>query len=513
MNTPLQQKLAAINQNQWQWLFTFVSIFVAWRVIYIQQGWINDDSVLYFEVARLFSLGHWKEGFALYNWPLYPAIIAIVHQATNIAIQRVAQILDILFFSMTTFSFISLIRLAGGNKTTILCGVTLLFSTPYIVGDVLPMLLRDQGFWAFFLISITYFIHFHREPKFQTALLWQMACIVAVLFRIEAITFLALLPLILLVENRQKKLKTWAYANSLSVLTFTCIILILLLHPTTRLTDFGRLNDLVEIFQKSNLKLTSTIVEKAHIMSDQVLGSFLNQYGMMALIVSLLTILALQCITAAGWLVTLILAINWKNIQSQLIPDTRKILYWTATLAALNAAVVVLSTFVLSGRYIVNLGFILLVFGAFSLSHFISNSTNSRLKKALLIFITIVISYNLISNFLPKNKEYNYEQQAVTWLKNQNRTNAPVFYVSSRVRFYAGAPFTSRGYDYWEYVTKAIADGSIQKYDYLVINMSGKNQDREKQLIDALPRHHLVKEFMGFREKKKIMIFARNKNE
>ena len=511
MHIPIQKKIAAIDQNQWQWLFTFVSLFVAWRVIYIQQGWINDDSVLYFEVAKLFSLGQWKEGFALYNWPLYPAIIATIHQATHIGIQQVAQIVDVLFFAITTFSYISLIRLAGGNKNTIFCGVALLFSTPYIVGDVLPMLLRDEGFWAFFLLSLTHFIQFYRNPKLQTALLWQITAIIAVLFRIEAITFLVLLPVVLLSAKRSDRIKTWMLANSLSILAFVCIFLIVLLHPTKKLADLGRLNDLVTILQRSYINITHTIVEKSHLMGEQVLGSYLNQFGLMSLILSLMAIIFYQCMTAAGWLVTIILAINWQNAQSQLTPDARKIFYWIMALVVLNTVVILTSTFVLSGRYIINLGFILLIFAAFSLANFISNPTNNR--KVLLILVTVVITFNLVSNFLPKNKEYNYEQQAVTWLKTQNTTNTSVFYVSPRVRFYAGVPFISRGYDYWEYTKQAIADGSIQNYDYLVINMAVKNPDREKQLMKTLPHHHLIKEFMGFRGKKKIMIFARNKNE
>lgn len=266
MNIILQKKLVIINENQLQWLFTFLSILVAWRVIYIQQGWINDDSVLYFEVARLFSIGEWKQGLALYNWPLYPVIIAVIHQATHIGIQRIAQVIDVLFFAITTYSYISLIRLAGGNKTTIFCGVALLFSTPYIVGDVLPMLLRDQGFWAFFLLCLTYFIKFYREPRFQTALLWQVAAIFAVLFRIEAITFLVLLPLVLFTERKPHRIKTWIYANTLSLLAFLSITLIILLHPTAHLTDFGRLNDLVTVLQKSYINITHVVVEKSHIM-------------------------------------------------------------------------------------------------------------------------------------------------------------------------------------------------------------------------------------------------------
>ncbi len=41
-------------------LVTALGILLTARVIYIQHGWINADSVLYFEMARLFSFErHW----------------------------------------------------------------------------------------------------------------------------------------------------------------------------------------------------------------------------------------------------------------------------------------------------------------------------------------------------------------------------------------------------------------------------------------------------------------------
>src|SRR3990167_6861059 len=144
------KKITSLTGTNLQWLFVISAALLAWRIAYIQQGWVNDDSVLYFEVARLFSIGEWKQGFALYNWPLYPAIISLLHKTTGGDFQFIAQILNVLFFTLATYSFTQIIRLAGGNKLTMFCGVLLLFSTPYIVGNVLGMLLRDEGFWAFF---------------------------------------------------------------------------------------------------------------------------------------------------------------------------------------------------------------------------------------------------------------------------------------------------------------------------------------------------------------------------
>jgi hypothetical protein len=124
----------------------------------------------------------------------------------------------------------------------------------------------------------------------------------------------------------------------------------------------------------------------------------------------------------------------------------------------------------------------------------------------------MILSLGLVSNTWTKNSEYNYEQHAVNWIKADNKTNAPVFYVSPVARYYAGEAYAGRGYDYWTYTTNAISDGSIQKYQYLAIEIKNHQTEKEQLLFNALRNYQLVKEVMGFRSKKKVMIFVKKQN-
>ena len=171
------------------WVVAASILLAAWMQ-YIQHGWINPDSVLYLEQARLFSLGDWRGATQVFNWPLYGACIGFVHKLTSLSIHVSAQLLNMLFFSMATASFLCLIKLAGGNNRTLIAGTLLLFGSQYIVGDVLEMLMRDEGFWAFYLTALVFFIRYNQQLKKRDAVLWQICIMFAVLFRIEAILFL-----------------------------------------------------------------------------------------------------------------------------------------------------------------------------------------------------------------------------------------------------------------------------------------------------------------------------------
>lgn len=507
---------SSLTETQLQKVFTVLSAMITIQVIYIQHGWINDDSVLYFEAARLFSMGEWKQGVKLFNWPFYPILISAVNQVTQLSIQTSAQLLNTIFFSITTYSFISLIRLAGGNKTAIICGAFLLLNSRYIVGDVLPMLLRDQGFWAMFLTSLAYFIKFYRNLKLSDALLWQSYAILAVLFRIEAITFLALLPLILLQQSQysaKQKMTLMLKVNLIPITIFVLISCVLIFSPTTHLHNFGRLHEVVSIPSSMLTEIAHKFSAKANIMGEQVLGSFFYEFGLITVLVSLASILVIKIISLIGWPVIGLFALNRANNERVTMQDdAHSIFRWTIALATLNAGTIIASAFVLSSRYIIAIGFILLIIAAFHLATLLKKLHSiNRARKLVVLILLIFTTYSGIRNILPKQTGYTYEQDAIAYIKQQ-ATDKKVFYVTPRSRYFAGAPYAGRGYDYWDYTQKAISDTSIYQYDYLVINLDIDDQFavKEKILAEELPQYTIAKEFYGYRKKKKIMIYVKN---
>jgi hypothetical protein len=68
-----------LTEKQQAWAISALGLLLAAWVMFIQHGWINDDSVLYFEMARLISTGQFNDAVTLFNWPLYPSLIAFIH--------------------------------------------------------------------------------------------------------------------------------------------------------------------------------------------------------------------------------------------------------------------------------------------------------------------------------------------------------------------------------------------------------------------------------------------------
>lgn len=496
---------------------SIIGMLIACWIMYIQQGWINDDSVLYFETARLFSLGEWKSGLTLYEWPLYSLLIAGLHVTTTLSLQLCAQILNAVFIMIAIGSLLRIIVLAGGDKRTLVMATLLLFSTAYIVGDVLPMLLRDQGFWAFMLTALVFFIKFYRYHKIKDALYWQLFALIALFFRIEAITYIVVLPLILFtLPNIDLKEKFWVLfkSHTINILIVIVAIIAVLMHGAININDLGRVQEIFSVFSDITTNLSVQIEGKAQAMATQVLGEPLENFAWFGLLLTLVSIAAVKCVLVGGWLPPILACLSYKNIKDNMAHDVAKILILCGLVVLINAILIILRVNILTSRYVIFFGFISIIFAAFGSTALYTKWQHkqvSRAEKLISLLAVMLVVLGIALNIMPKHAGYNYQKEAVDFVKTQNIEQKSVFYVSPRARFYAGAAYSSRGYDYWEFTQKAIADGSIFQYDYLVINLdiNEKTAEREAVLADKLSDYELIKIFYGYKNKKRMLIYKR----
>lgn len=499
-------------QNTQRWLILLAVALVSCWVLFQEHGRINDDGVIYVESARQFVQGEWKLGLNLYPWPLYPLLIATTHQLTGLSLQNAALLLSVVFFLLSTQLFMLLIREVGGNNRTVIAGVLLLLSCSYIMRNVLPTVMRETEHWAFYLASLLFFLRFYRRNRLIDALSWQGCAITAMLFRIEAITVLALLPLILLTQELTwvERIKRLFRAYSVTIVAIVGLATVLLVSPSLTLRDLGRLHEPISVLQGAYQQITHGLVDKAHIIGNSVLGSFLSDYGMQGLLLTLIAVIIGKISASSGWLALILAAFHGKTNQLKVDRDARRVLIWAASLGLLNLWVILLCNFILPSRLAIPIAWIIFIFGAFTLSSLYeqwqqNHSLHLRNNKLMCIAM-IVLLLQLSLTLKPSPEHYNDEQEAVAWVKQHASANSVVFYDNARLRYYAGLPFVDRGIADWERVSKAIQDGSINNYDYLVIHMSDRRPEQEKYLHRVL-QHHLAATINSSKNRR-ILIFA-----
>ncbi|HYN55091.1 MAG TPA: hypothetical protein VES38_10345 [Methylotenera sp.] len=407
-----------------------------------------------------------------------------------------------------------IIELGGGGKKVMLAGGLILFSSSYVVGDVLEMLMRDQGFWAFFLASLVFFIRFYKTYSYQDAFFWQVSAIIATLFRIEGITYLIALPLILFFTHTQSfaiSIRHFIKCNFINILSIIIILIAVFMLKVIPVDSLGRLNEVFTF----NLydEFTKKLFAKSTIMGSDVLGGFLDEFAIQGILLTFLLIIVVKTISATG-LVNIGLAIlSMRSKKSMLNNEVAYVLKVVAIIAVINMALIITKVFVLSGRYVIALALILLIFASFYLAemfkYLTSPSKAEKKMKWLVIALIIFMSLGLVKNILPKRDGYNYMQDAVAWLKTNNASNKPIFYDDPRVRYFADAPFIGTWGDSWIMVNNAIDSGAINQYEFLVINHSYKHPEREKILMGEIPQFFQIKRFSDANDRKSIVIYQR----
>ncbi len=513
----MQFFIKKIEQSPISKLHTFIvlmAMLIAAQMQYIQHGWINPDSVLYFESARLFALGQWKEAVQVWNWPLYPALIAAIHKISSLGIQTSAQILNVLFFGLTAYSFIQIIRLAGGRQLTMTAGALILFSSQYIVGDVLEMLMRDEGFWAFYLTGLVFFIRFYQHLHFRDAALWQLCAITATLFRIEAITYLVLLPSLFLFSSNfsfKERIRYLLLSHALNIFLALGLVLAITLHGDLSMNNLGRLQEVFTL----NLydELTRNLFSQAAIMSTEVLGKYLEEFAVQGLLLTFLYVIFVKSVSTTG-LINLIMAIfTVKNRTALVESKAYSALSYAALISLANMALIITKVFVLSSRYVVGLAFVLMIFASFQFAKILQSydlpSETKPKTKWLAIALIVFMLLSMIKNVLPKSEGYNYMQDAASWVKNHNKENKPVFSDESRIRYYLGNTFTRNKGENWKVVMRGIENNQIQNYEYLLISHSAKHPEREKVIAEKLPQYKEVSRFNSVKSKKSIVIYRK----
>lgn len=510
----LLQKLNTYKTQQIQLVIVLISVLVAAQVQYIQHGWINPDSVLYLEAAKLFAAGQWKAGFDIFPWPFYSLWIAATHQLTGLSIHHAAQLLNVVFFAITTYAFTSIIQLCGGQQKQLIAGGLIFLSAQYLIGGVLEMLMRDEGFWAFFLSSLVFFIRYHQQHQLKDALLWQVAIIFAVLFRIEAILYLMLLPLVLLFNTARSfvaNLKLTITAYSLQILLALAVVFALFIHQDFSTAMLGRLN---EVFTPEIIQLfTKKIVAKSQIMSQNVLGQYLEEYAIPGLLITFLYVIIAKTIYATGWLTFGLGVMGIKHHGLLMEKKSSQVMIASMLIALLNMALIITKVFVLSGRYVLAMSLLLMLFASFYFAWLLekSDTPSDKRNRWIVGVLIVVMLLGFIKNLLPKQDGYNYMQDAVSWLKDNSKASLQqdVFYNEVRLRYYAGAPFIASWGDTLAYFSQAVKDHSIEQYPYLMIAASKKDLATIEALLAQLPQYQEVNRFYDVRAKKLVLILKK----
>lgn len=184
---------------------------------FIANDVINKDGTLYIYTAEAFLEGGFSNAMTVFSWPFFSMLIAWFHAITGASFEISAYSVNAILLILLSVTCLRIYEEISNPNIPLWIPALLILALP-IVNDYRIYVIRGHGFWAFTLLALLFFIRYSKQPSFRTALLWQCFAIIATLFRIEGVVFLALAPFYFLLQDKSIKAFTRHFVRLNSVL-------------------------------------------------------------------------------------------------------------------------------------------------------------------------------------------------------------------------------------------------------------------------------------------------------
>lgn len=441
--------LKALLKSYWVYLFAGITSAALSCLVAFYQQPFSVDGIIYLNAAKTFLQHGLKASMQVYNWPLYPILIATTSKIFSLSMLNAAYVLNAILDIITVCAFAAILKKLGAKTLLQLLGVLLLATNPY-VNHFRMHILRGHGYYAFTLLAIFLLMQYATTRNWRYAISWSITIIIAALFRVEGIILLAGLPLVLFLEpknNLRTKLNFVGFTYALQIiilLIFTPIYLIFFYKYGQSLV--GSLGHINEIFNQLQIGITSIWHNFFHVknlLKTDILSSLMpaGHGATFFLIGGILGSLIGTIIEVTGVLyVLLFLFCIWQNII-KCPPEIKNIWLMSLGLTLIIPLWFFMQDNFLSGRYAASFFLLALLSIPFALQKIYTNwkehkpcLTGSKWALPLIAIWIFLITIDGVGHFGPSKT---YIITAGRWIKNNTPTTSKLCCNDPQLFYYA----------------------------------------------------------------------------
>jgi hypothetical protein len=445
-----------------------------WQIIGVAQ--INHDAVYYLQAIQ----GDADSIRQIGNWLLYSKLIQAIHLIVGVEPEHAAWLLNILLDTVLVLAFIRLIEVLGGNRRTLIWAAVLVLSLPYL-NDNRAEIIRDHGYWAFSLVAMIFFLRLFRNFSWRSLLAWNLAMLVATLFRVEGAVFIVFMPFALLLNTNlpwQQRIRHTRLAL-LPVIGITGMIALAIMFSS------GFQNRLVDALAKSGNILsvfTEIVPGKAHLLARGVIPQFSQSTAEATIYLGVIYSILKDLVSSLSWLYFGILVLRRWFPAPGLPQHARPVIGFYAAISFLILFLHGAQHFIMVSRYTVSLALMLLVIVVFSLNELQRRTQEKPGFKPRIAVVGFCIMLLFADSLINSSKPKVYILDAAQWAQKNLPDQAKVLtdYHPERVGYYSNR-HNNRHYDFQRYRP---ASTSIEDYDYAFVRTrEGRANSKLQQLL------------------------------
>lgn len=393
----MKGSLAGLLQTRALYLLAGLTSLLLSAWISSQQHVINPDAICYLMSADEVGRGGVSSAMHLCgqaSWPFYSVLIHFFSQFGDYAPTTIAYSLDAVFTLISVLSFIAIVHLLGGARMIALAAFVIL--TAHQFNSVREYIVRDHGFWAFYLLSIVFMLRFMRINNLVNALGFSASLLVAALFRIEGAVFLGLLPLVVFFNQEDWRTSFLAFLklNAVSIAAVLAIGVGLVLHPQELMQRLGRLPELFTQFTHGLTIASESYHHAQAALIQYILPSEAARDASMVWGAVLVVLYSLNVLNNLSWMIAALVIYAWISNVSRVFARSDKLVLRAYLLV--NVAITLLffaERLFFSKRYLIALSLILLLWVPFALDKLLHAAAGTRRRRAAYIaMIAITVS-------------------------------------------------------------------------------------------------------------------------
>ncbi len=458
---------------------------------YIIGGDLNPDGIVYLRAAQAFIEHGFSASMQVYNWPLYPMLIAFIHKATLLSYQDSAIVINTVLQAGITLGFVLLVKELGGNVTTQFFATLIILLQPHLNGYH-DDYIRDFGYWCFYLFALWTFIRFIKLPSWNRALLWWLLAMIASLFRIEGVAIMLCLPLAALTDPT-RSIGQRCY-NLLKLYSLSFLILFALIGIHVFLAEghplrIGRLQEIqIYLFNIYHYPVSSLSMAIKN-MQEHVLTPLSARGADKLLITGIMGYYLIKLVATANIILLGLMVYAFYKRLLKIIQPVRWTLVLIVAINVFITAYILLLDLFLSGRYLLALTMTLLLPAPFAVAYLyglwrdrrmIRHSISYVFPVVLLVFFvfTVKLIYGMPSS-------HHYVLDAGRWLKIAPHTEWKVISNNQQLLYHARQNTTDWQHDYL-FSWRSLMKQNTQQAHYLALDINHRQHKPFKQLRQAM---------------------------
>lgn len=400
----------------------------------------NTDAYTYVKAAEL-ALQHGPAAaFAHYQWAHLPLLMAALHLLTGLSLFATANLINALLFALLSVSFVSIVAAITPSRRTVWLALVCVLIYPHL-NEFRAYIIRDIGYLAFCLVAVYYLIIYTESLRLRFGLYFLLSCLAAAMFRPEALLFLFITPVAVLVPTHSRinlRQRAFLRLQALSVLTMTVLgigFAVLAFDVTAQLSTF------LTIYQPFLSNLAPLFGAEAPALEQAVFGDYASQfvgdYTAAFLLFGLTAVLVACIVDSLGLAVVPVMIYGAiQRIVKIPQPALAVIVSWLVVALLILVMFIFLTRFVTT-RYTLLLGVLVLVFVPFVIDRGWSLAASAA-RKGFGRWMVLLLVFATLDAHLSFGASKLHLDAASQWINDSTRRAAPLLTNEIHIAYQSG---------------------------------------------------------------------------